>query len=125
MRKSEIFNTVVAKICEVCEVRRDSLINHKKIQTAVDARILAVQYLRRLGLSTDEIALYVIREAKGDCEYFPEEQELKNRSRAINKMFNGYSARCLESYSFCQMSKEILEFCLDRFDDLYLSWQRN
>ncbi len=61
MKKSEIFNILLDKVAEICEVKRDSIINGIKLQAVVDARMLLVQYLRRIGLSSDDIALVVMK----------------------------------------------------------------
>ena len=65
MKKSELFDRIIDKVCEVCEVRRATMMSQSKIQAIVDARILGVQYLRRAGMSFEEIALYVMRESAG------------------------------------------------------------
>lgn len=119
MRKSEIYNRIVDKVCEVCEVRRDSVIQGRKMQAVVDARILIVQYLKRIGLSADDIALYVFRELEGDPCLCPPLDVLKKKAKGVDKMYNSYSARCLESYSFCLMSVEVRDFCHDEYTDLY------
>lgn len=71
MKKSEIFDRLLDKVCEVCEVRLGNIINGSKLQAVVDARMLAVQYLRRIGLTNDDIALIVMRKAKGDMTWCP------------------------------------------------------
>lgn len=124
MKKSEIFNTLIDKVCEVCEVRRDFVVEGRKLQAVVDARILAVQYLRRIGLSSDDIALIVLRESARDLSLCPPLGELKKKAKHIDKLFNAYSARCLNSYAFCLMSREICEFCRDRYEEHYLSWMK-
>lgn len=124
MKKSEIFHGILDKVCEVCEVRKDCVINGSKIQAVVDARILTVQYLRRIGLSSDDIALIVMREINGDPKYCPPLAQLKMKAKAIDKTFNSYSARCLQSYAFCLMSKDITDFCHEQYRDLYLSWMK-
>lgn len=125
MKKSEIFDTLLDKVCEVCEVRKDCVINGSKLQAVVDARILAVQYLRRIGLSSDDIALVVMREAAADMLLCPPLGELKKKAKSIDKLFNTYSSRCLSSYAFCLMSKEISEFCRSKYEEHYLSWMKS
>ena len=44
MKKSELFDRIIDKVCEVCEVRRSTMMSQSKIQAIVDARILGVQY---------------------------------------------------------------------------------
>lgn len=124
MKKSEMFGILLDEVCKVCEVRRRSIIEGSKLQAVVDARVLAVQYLRRIGLSSDDIALIVLRELKGDEDYCPTLQDIKNKAKAIDRMFCSYSQRCLESYAFCLMSRDVKEFCHSQYRDLYLSWMK-
>ena len=80
MKKSELFDRIIDKVCEVCEVRRATMMSQSKIQAIVDARILGVQYLRRTGMSFEEIALYVMRESAGDSELCPPMSEVEGSS---------------------------------------------
>ena len=121
MKKSEIFDRIIAKVAEVCEVREEMIINDRKLQAVVDARILTVQYLRRIGLSSDDIALIVLRRRVGDPSACPPLEEIKRKAKAIDKIFNSYSMRCLESYAFGLMSVEIRDFCRQEYRQLYLS----
>lgn len=57
MKPSEIFDTLVNRVCEEFEIRYESVLNDAKIQTVVEARILCVYFLRRIGFSNDNIAL--------------------------------------------------------------------
>lgn len=105
MKKSEMFDILVNKVCDVCEVRLDALINGSKLQSVVDARVLAVQYLRRIGLTNDDISLIIMRRKQGDLTLCPPIQEVKKKSKGIQKMFDSYSQRCLDSYAFnCKVS---------------------
>lgn len=122
MKKSEIFEELLDKVAEVCEVKKESIINGAKLQAVVDARVLTVQYLRRIGLSYDDIAVIVIRKNTG--EEFPPLTDIKKKSKSVEKMFDSYSRRCLESYAFCLMSSEIKEFCIKRYKEMYLSWMK-
>lgn len=114
-----MFDVLLAKVCEVCDVRSSDVMNYCKIQSVVDARMLLVQYLRRIGLSNEDIALVFIRSMKGQG-YYPDAEEWKRKSKGIDKMFNGYSARCLQSYAFCILSKELKEFCHEKYKDMYV-----
>ena len=42
MKKSDIFNMVLDKVVEVCEVRKESILNRLKVNSVVDARILLI-----------------------------------------------------------------------------------
>ena len=37
MKKSEMYNLVMDKVCEICGVRRDTIIDGRKMQAVVDA----------------------------------------------------------------------------------------
>lgn len=124
MKKSEIFYTLLDKVSEVCEVRSEMILKGSRLQAVVDARILVVQYLRRIGLSSDDIALIVLRHNQGDDKFCPPIPELKKKAKSIDKMFNSYSARCLDSYAFCLMSADIKIFCRDKYQEHYLSWMK-
>ena len=115
MKKSEIFDIIVNKVCEVCEVRKDAILNNLKMQAVVDARMLAVQYLIREGISADDIALIMFREQAGDMTFCPDKQLLRTRARGFNKQFNVYSRRCMESRAFRIMSADIAKFCREQF----------
>ena len=124
MKKSEIFDILINKVCDVCEVRVDTLIHGSKLQSVVDARVLSVQYLRRIGLTNDDIALIVMRKIKGDMSWCPPIQEVKAKAKGVQRMFDSYSQRCLDSYAFCIMSSEIKDFCREQYQDMYLSWMK-
>ena len=86
-----MFDIILNKVCEVCEVAESSVIGGSRMQSVVDARVLCVQYLRRIGLSNDDISLIVLRNTSGD----PTQDEIKKKSKSIDKMFKSYSDRCL------------------------------
>ena len=120
MKKSEIFDTLLSEVCDVCEVPEELVINGSRIQSVVDARILMVQYARRIGLSNDEIALIVMRKSSGNPMLCPSESEIKTKAKGIDKIFRSYSDRCLQSYAFCLMSADIKKVCRDKYEDIYL-----
>lgn len=124
MKKSEMFDIILDKVSEVCEVRKDLIVAGSKMRSVVDARMLAVQYLRRMGLTNDDIALIVLRLNAGDNLLFPSLPDLKKKAKTIDKLFNSYSSRCLESYAFCLMSEEIMWFCREKYAECYLSWMK-
>lgn len=107
MKKSELYNIILDEVCEVCEVRRTTVVSSSKMQAVVDARILAVQYLRRAGMSFEEIALYVMREASGDAAYCPAVKDLRSKAKGIRKLFGSYTFRCYDSMMFQMLSRTI------------------
>lgn len=119
MKKSEMFDLLADKVSEVCQVRLDTIINGCKIQSVVDARMLLVQYLRRAGLSSDDIALIILRKIQGDDTYCPPLDVLKNKAKGIDRIFSQYSSRCLQSYMFGLMSIEIRNYFHDTYNDFY------
>lgn len=120
MKKSEMFNTILNQVCELCEVDAQGVITGCKQQSYVDARMLCVQYLRRLGLTSDEIAIIVIRLLMGDMNYKPTNEEIRSKSRGVEKMFNSYSTRCLQSRAFVLMSTDLKKFCNEHFWSDYI-----
>lgn len=115
MKKSELFDMLLERVCEECEVRCDLVLKGSRIQAVVDARLLCVQYLRRIGLNNDDIALVALRRQAGDNNLCPPLAELKKKSKSIDKMFKAYSDRCMQSYAFCLASKEIAKFCREQY----------
>lgn len=118
MKKSEIFNIIIDKVCEVCEVRRESMMSSSKVQAIVDARILGVQYLRRTGMSFEEIALYVLREAAGDADLCPPINEVRRKAKGMRRLFGSYTFRCYESKMFQMLSRTILNDLKDLYEDV-------
>ena len=56
MKKSEIFDTITRKVAEICEVDFKDLTSGVTGRDVVDARILCVQFLWRIGFSNEEYA---------------------------------------------------------------------
>lgn len=120
MKKSQMFNIILEQVCELCEVDAEGVLGGCKQQSYVDARILCVQYVRRLGMTCDEIATIVIRLLKDDMTYKPTPEEIRGKSRGVEKMFNGYSTRCLQSRAFVLMSTSLKKFCDEHFWQDYI-----
>lgn len=116
MKKSEMFDIILDEVSEVCEVSKESIIKGVKIQAVVDARMLCVQYLKRIGLSSDDIALITLRRQGKD----PTLEEIRSKAKSVDKQFDTYSQRCVESYSFCLMSRDISLFCREQYNILFV-----
>lgn len=119
MKKSEMFDLLADKVSEVCQVKLDYIINGCKTQSVVDARMLLIQYLKRAGLSSDDIALIFLRKNQGDDMYCPPIEILKNKAKGIDKIFNQYTNRCSQSYMFNLMSIEIRTYFRKTYTDFY------
>lgn len=117
MRKSEIYDYVVNDVCEICEVSRDSLLSESRLQPLVDARILVVQYLRRLGFGFDEITLNIIRERVDTPDYKPPIIEIRKKSKNLRRQFCCYTLRCLDSKMFQRLSRELKQRLLAKYPD--------
>lgn len=115
-----MFDILMNKVCETCEVHSDLLINGSKLQAIVDARLLLVQYLRRVGLSSDDIALIVLRKRADDIGLMPPLSDIKMKAKNIDRLFSMYSDRCMQSYAFCLMSTEIRDFCVETYKGVYM-----
>lgn len=124
MKKSEIFDVVITKVAEVCEVSVERIISPSRVQSVVEARVLLVQYLRRIGLSNDNIAEILMRRKAGDPTMEISDNELKQKAKTIDSIFNSYSMRCLQSYSFCLMSQELAKFCRDEYGERHEIWMK-
>lgn len=111
MKKSEIFDVVLAMVCEECEVSATDVVDGVKDQTVVDARLLLVQYTRRIGLSNNEIARIVLARRGADITA----EEVRKKAKGIDKMFKNYSDRCLQCKAFVLMSREINKLCGEVF----------
>lgn len=94
MKKSEYFNIILDAVCEECEISRATVIKGTRLQSVVDARILAIQAMRRVGMTNEDIALCVHRERIGDKDAILEVPELKSRARGLQKSFVAYTERC-------------------------------
>lgn len=118
MKRSEIFDLILAKTCEICEVSEEVVLKGGRIPAVVDARCLAIQYMRRVGLSNKDIALLVYRRECGrplDC---PPMEKLDSKAKNYQRIFNGYSQRCFESKAFRLMSIELNRWCKEKFEAL-------
>lgn len=114
MKKSELFDTLMNKVCEVCEVRSTDIISGCRSQNVVDARMLLVQYLRKGGLSNDDIARIFIRKVTGDAT--PPVDAVKRKAKNIDRLYNEYVYRSGESRIFSLMSDDINLFCREFYN---------
>lgn len=96
MKKSKYFDAIIDAVCKECEVQREMLISSNRLQSLVDARILAVQAMRRVGMTNEDIALCFHRERTGDMNSWLDVSDLKSRARGIQKSFVAYTQRCDE-----------------------------
>lgn len=111
MKKSELFDAVLGKVCDVCEVEEDALLSSCKNQDLVDARMLLVHYLKKLGLSNDEIAKIYLCRSVGTTGLLPTTVAVKSKSKSIDRLFNSYVERCRESMIFGLMSSDVRTYC--------------
>lgn len=114
MKKSELFDTLMNKVCEVCEVCSTDIIRGCRSQNVVDARMLLVQYLRKGGLSNDDIARIFIRKVTGDTA--PPMDVVKRKAKNIDRLYNEYMYRNNESHIFSLMSDDINSFCREFYN---------
>lgn len=123
MKKSEIFDTLAAKVCEECEVSYDNLINDRKSQAVVDARAITVFYLRRIGFTNDEIAKVVLKKQSNNPDYNPTTDEIKLKAKSVDKMFKSYYVKhdSHDAWKFNLMDAGIKKFCHERYNELFSS----
>lgn len=104
MKKSELFDTLVDKVSEVCEVCPSAIVSGCRAQSVVDARMLLVYYLRYVGLSNDDVALIFLIRSEHDR---PSNERIKGKAKGIDRLYNCYRYRCKESFIFASMSSEL------------------
>lgn len=119
MTKAEIFHDIVDYTCEVCNVSKERILNSRD-QDAVNAKIMATQYLIRLGYTPDEIARLVLQQG-GDKD--PSPAAIKSRAKSINRHFRDYSGCCIRSSMFCTVSEGIAKYCSEKYKTMYLKQQ--
>lgn len=110
MKKSEVFDIILDKVSDICEVNSDAIINCDKLQSVVDARILVVHYLRKLGFSNDDVALCVLRKLKGDNHYFPPTDIIRSKAKGVSKMFYAFPIRWETSKMFQHCTIQCCKF---------------
>lgn len=115
MTKSEIFYKILDKVCYECQVHAEDILTGVKDQTIVDARTLLIQYARRVGLSSSEIAAIVVCHTSGRPIIFEPSPEVRKKAKVVDKIFRAYGDRCMQSKAFCIQSREINEFMDDEF----------
>lgn len=117
MKKSEIFDIILNEVVDVCEVTAEDVLNVKRTQSAVDARVLVVQYCRKAGLSNDDIAKIVLRKTDGCLD----DQYVLYKSKGVERMYYSYLDRMRESYAFGLMDDEICEYLKTKYGDIFKS----
>lgn len=111
MKPTECFDILADKVSEICEVRKEDIINCCKSQNAINGRVLLVQYLRRLGFSNQDIARIVLIKSKKFLNITPSEKDIKKKAKCVNSIFSSYSQYCLDSKLFVSMSRDVHSFC--------------
>lgn len=127
MKPSEIFDILLNKVCEECEVSLNDVINDVKVQSVVEARILAVYFLHRIGFSNDDIAVVVLRKKRGDMSYLPSMEEIKHKAKSVDKMWRAYCDKhdnptC---WKFNLAEKDIRKFCHDTYKELFMDGMKS
>lgn len=113
MKKSEIFDTIQRKVVEICEVNFQEFTSGVKGHDVVDARILCVQFLWRVGFSNEEIALFVLSSNRGMTGLTTSSPEVKSKAKHINKLLNSYNQRCKDAFTFRRLASKLNEFVVE------------
>lgn len=117
MKRSEMFNILLDKVCDICEVEKADVMGRDRSQEVVDARILLYQYLCRIGFTPREIAVVEIR-LYGTAG--PTEKDAKSRAKTIDRLACNYFKRCNESFAFGLLAIDIKNFCRTTYGDYYV-----
>ena len=110
MKKSEVFDAIQRKVVEICEIDFNEFTSGVKGHDVVDARIITVQYLWRVGFSNEGIALFVLTRNRGMTGLTTSSPEVKSKAKHINKLLNSYNQRCKDAFTFRRLSTQMSEF---------------
>lgn len=126
MKNSEIFDTILEEVCQEFEVSVDTALNDFKLSAAVDARSMAVHYMKSTGLSNDDIALVVLRKQAHDMSLVPTQEQIKNKAKSVSKMGQRYYTRKKQanSHAYELHEKEIRTFCYKKYGELWEPWMK-
>lgn len=113
MKKSEIFDAIQRKVVEICEIDFDEFTGGVKGHDVVDARIICVQYLWRVGFSNEEIALFVLSRNRGITGLTTSSPEVKSKAKHINKLLNSYNQRCKDAFTFRKLATKMSQFVIE------------
>jgi chromosomal replication initiation ATPase DnaA len=79
--KTQIFNTLLETVSQVCEVSAEDILSIKKAEEVVDARTILVYFCKDYGLHTAEIAKFLNRKKQDTiCEYMGKYPILRKQS---------------------------------------------
>lgn len=116
MKKSEIFERVVDIVADECEVNRDLVIHDRRIHAVVEARCMCVYILKKAGLTSDDIALIVLRlkkDGKINPGYCPPMEEIKAKAKAIDDMnmsfYDRYDSSRYFRLAYADVKKAVLK----------------
>lgn len=121
MKPSEMFELILSKVAEVCEVDRKDILEVRKNQSVVQARMMVVHYLRSIGLSNEEIAKYVLEATGAKVDT----QSIRRKAKGVYKMYRAFPDRRVQTYDFGLKSEEIRQFCRETYSTLYREGMRS
>lgn len=110
MKKSEIFDAIQVNVAKICEVDFDEFTSGVQSHDVVDARIICVQFLWRVGFSNEEIALFVLTHNRGMTGLTTSSPEVKSKAKHINKLLNSYNQRCKDAFTFRNQAGDTSKF---------------
>lgn len=113
MKKSEIFDAIQREVVEICEIDFDEFTSGVKGHDVVDARIICVQFLWRVGFSNEEIALFVLSRNRGMTGLTTSSPEVKSKAKHINKLLNSYNQRCKDAFTFRKLATKMNKFVIE------------
>lgn len=115
MDKYDAFDLVLDKAADVCHVRKEDIINGSTLHCVYEARVLVVQFLRRYGLTYDDISTIVLRRLNPDPDYFPTIKEVRTKSKSISRLWSRYNDCCMNSKIFVAIATDINDYCRETF----------
>lgn len=91
MTKRELFNLILNTTADVCEVAVSEILDGKRTMDVVDARCIAMHYLRKYGLTTRDILRLFGR----------------NNLNSVNSIVSAFEVKHSQSFCFRSNEKEI------------------
>ena len=94
--KTDILNSILGVVSEVCEVSREDILSHCKREEVVDARCIFVHYCKEYGFQSKVVAEFLNR--KRACVVDAYARNYRSYSK-VSFMFRTYSRQVADKLS--------------------------
>lgn len=111
MVESDIFWDICNKAAETFKVSVDGIMTDMRDKDCTDARCVVVQYARRAGYSSKDIARYVL----DYCGKEYDKDTLNKKARTVNNIYCSYMTRCEHDDLFCLLSVDVKKWLKETY----------